>query len=1029
MYQQLVDRFCVTPDVCDGHCKCIDFSRRLFNTQSTWVPYTGCETVYRDLTVPHHTASYRKNEEADGLLITAEDVTDSASKCIKDPVERMLRVRAKHKLKQRDVVNKTIKIPADILPIAVQLELDKTIPPEYWDTNSTVKEVTPLMIGCISGYNQLDFTNPKHHWETVVHKNNPIDPDAKLPLFFTKYNPLSIVLQLLVLTSIKEDNSAAYVILEYIFQVCLQFYAVCNGRWMIKSSDNDTFSEQNSEYILMTIQSYDFAQSSYVTIEDCYTTASSCSFTTFFRSVVHHLHGCNELFSQYITMNTISQFFEGKMLGANSYQTLETTHWVIHPVKNMDLAVKESRSIVNLSKYGGKNHVTQWCGSTGVKMGKMQTYKLQVDADVARVPLFFSHSFADPFTPAITLPQSVINAWRLQRERCVDILVLMLTWYRAEGKSMPDQLSEPAVQRHKSEQSETSIKIDTPYLAEQYYYNYDEMVSPVARKYTVQLPLTREYCVGELRSLVNTLNTVVAQLLVWTQKTSERVFTTGRESRTRAARWIPGYLDYTRAPNLFLETPEGWPAVPRHRHPQSMYLERISDYCMCRVYLPQLCQPTIERHRWKQYNFPFDWYPAINTITGMSYSGFRWNILRGRGIDMSSKLDAAQQYYHTYKYSMVHQWYIDSYRVNQHTCNRYIAWRALEIMLGDEALISATLYGLHYDKVEDASIRSLYNKLQIDYTQHIQQMLKQLPSNERVVSFFRLLFNHYSYTNEIIPLPEHLTTLFSTADMESIVNENFSNVEININLEPTDLREYYTLIMNREPIITHDMASSQECMVYLTMHDNTQSQTNVAVFFNWLYGSLFERCVFPAMMVWDACMPVDGIYMSNGQSWTESMLSPDDYTALINKGDYIATLLQSPGVKDNIQLLFDRILLMGTASLPDNVKDLLNTLLTPTMKLHESLHGNLYKVRRLIDQKKQQIKQRLWSNPLHVPTLIECANHLKQLIYTSDTEVAYQLAQWIQEIITVTNRQQQLPLFMSSASNTAWKGLIVDQLK
>lgn len=1027
MYRLLRKWLCQQPDTCGGNCRCTSIGDTLTNHDALWSRRQRA-VRYRDITVPHTLASYRNEHTQENCVITIEnhhaptnddDEDDDDETPEKTYAAMILDTRNHHLPKNAGSASASDNhaVPMrDLLPIAQPLTLTGTIHKDFWDMRNEISQVLPLLLQLVKGYEPwVPSTTIEEHYERYVCNSgdDEVDPAAYgLPLFYKKTNPLGIVLQLLGMDPNPVKNPE-YIIMEYIFSVCMMFYTMCNGRWMVKSTDpNVPFSERNSEYIVVLFPSYDFVDKSNAPIDSCYEAVKEGGLSRFVSSVLHHLHNNNELFRKHVDAALITKFLSSKLVGNNFMQTIETLHWVVHPVEELNDNVVASKRAAG--EIPPRVSAVKWEGATGFKSCNLEVYKSETS--IPRIPSFFSHSFFNPHTPCIRLPEEVANAWQEQAEAAIDVMVVGLAWLKTRGEEPGTQLQEPPSKRPRNNVTaidQHTVKTEkAKTLVNDYYDNYTEKVSATARHAPQPPDAPNE---ERIDAVLNRVRQVIIQLSMCCQQKCATTFTTAVQHRFATLPFMKGIV-YGKTVNWYSEYPQMWPKIPRYRHPQTLYIDNGKQYVYTRLYMPQLCQPGWQQQcePWAS-TLPHDWYAPVTGVMGMSPSGFKWCIKKGWGTNLVARANEGRTRYNRCEYTLVEQLMIQRYLQDRKACNAYVAWCAWELLLGDEALTAWAMWRAEYGEgiaLDDDRVHKLLQRITEGYRDYIVHDVMNCEMTPVVRKFFRKLFDRYCYNEDVFPTREELKLLMTERDLEDIVKEEFKTDETGAEImaikngESILPDEAYQMIC--EGINPADAVGAQNDS-YVECGDK---RINLNAFYNWLHVKAFMRYVYKPLSIWYTCMQADGITMSDNRGWTSHLVTLDIYSVLLERNKRITDMYMNKQVQSLLKKLVQhkeplpaslqlqlRIASVVFQSNVDAAKNLPND-----VKHALVVHSDNTRKRKML------IKQQLLTNPLAELNIVRVWQALENLGCYSTDDIAHKVAKWL--YTTRTRNMQALQEFV-----------------
>lgn len=979
MYRLLRKRLCTDPQRCQAACMCHTVGEFLNNTDALWCPYSA-PLLHRDISVAQSIASYRNKHTQEHCGITVETLHEVAAD--QDHASLINEIRTR---KQRGAgKDNHVVTMRDLLPIAQPLTLRDTIPKDYWDKDSSFVDVMPLLLHLVDGYERWPVDAAAVFYEQHVcdSVNDVVDPAGYgLPLFYSKTNPLGIVLQLLEMDPAPQNNPA-YIVMEYIFSVCMMYYTMCNGRWMVKKTDPTVpFTERNGEYIVALFPSYDFVDKVPSPINTCEEEVTRGGLSHFVSSVLHHLHTHNPLFRKHIDTGLITKFLGTKLVGNNFMQTIETLHWAALPVHGLhDNVVTSKRSAGDITP---RVSVARWEGATGYKNCNLEVYK--TDTAVARIPAFFSHSFFNPYTPCVRLPGELTDAWNEQGERSIDVLVLAMTWLKACGAALPQ---EPAPKKAKTSAAyKDSVNAKTEKAKEmvaRYYDGYEEQVSEKSRNWYVSPDMDNQDRVNEVDVVVSRVRHVIVQLSMCCQKKCSSTFMMAVQHRFATLQLLGVSYDKTAGWNN--EQPHMWPALPRYRHPHVVYMENGAKYAYARLYLPQLCQPG-----WQQQPtsnaFPFDWYMPVNGVMGMSPSGLKWCIRRGAGINKDKAFEQGWAHFSQNRYNIVEHELIARYDKEKGECNPYVAWSALELLLRDEVSAAHAMWCHLYDDapITDDRIHEMIDTLVDAHHTYVQEDVLE-PCNKHqhnVYRFFTSLFTRYTYNEAVIPTREELSVLLSEDALRGIVEDMFKSESPTAVKGGEDilLEESYRMIC--QGVNPADEVGQQDDSWVV---DDGGRKVNLNAFYNWLQSMAFSRYIYPALRVWYTCMAPDGITMHDGHGWTSHLVTFDVFSMLIQQSKCITDMYLNKQTQSLIRGLVQHVMQPDSNPLPAALQMFLcvtTVVLQDKSELTKDLPPELKKVlmgyKDAVVQRKADVKALLLKSPFSPVNITTTWEELERL--------------------------------------------------
>jgi hypothetical protein len=949
LYDWLVSRLCQSPDTCLSHCSCSSVSQYLNDIASVWKPFQKCSTIHRNYTVPQSVAAYRNKTTQHVYELTVDRHREDVVNGTTDKAKLVHNTRTKYnegankyqdnystlsKTEQKIIMMHYLQPAVQALhikPVAGQRHwIDLSIYDNPFDPSGVFEILTNMFVG----YKKLVINDPQHHWLTGVLHGDEIDPAGMgLPLWGMRYNPLGVVLQMCLMCegALKPRPN---LLLEYILNVCISFYCTCNGRWMVKDVDVVNYNESNSEYIAVFVPEYDFQSCQPRNIENIYEELKTMSFAEFLSSVMHHLLN-NAAYAALVTKANIESFLSNKVNG--SYvQTFEILRWMIHPIHELQTQYRVSREEA-ISIGHEQIIVDKWTTSKFHKSGSIVEIYGVNTKKTHRIPVCYSHVFFDPYNACVKLSSSFADAWREQQERSIDLLVLGLTWWAATDNATMSSSSFttptlPKKRTRGSDPSPTSSKTESAReIAASYTDDYEEKVSALARN--VESPTEDEEKVAEVEAVNDHVQELLAKLSICVQQDFIRDFRTELNVRFTAFRYLPVSSIYNKKALSWQVNTKLWPAVPRYKHPQTMYMESDEEAATPHIYIPAICQPKWEGMRKQLRLFPHDWYPPVNTITGMSPGAFVWNIKRvwteehrsGNQAIMEQRLalydeapsgaiwrrlSKAGNYYwrRDAPLSLVDEWFLQQWIAMPAECNRYVAWRALEILLQDESLVALAIYTeQHGAEWSEAAARLLWKDLQSAYeefTRRLFQSCERVTSttqHARIKEFFTKLHKRYTYGEAVVPTRDDLSILVSKADIEWLAKKLFPGLRTFIDgREVTqDDEAYDKLAAGAAPWSEGNSIANH--VMYQEQYHNKRISLNA--FYNRMQVEIFNTFVLPPLLMWYMCMAPDGVIMHDGDDWLHHLVNDSLFTDIVT----VVKNIQKDLAKPRIQQLMRRL--------------------------------------------------------------------------------------------------------------------------
>lgn len=984
-------RACQSPKRCGAQCGCPSIGDELCNTAAVWRPYAA-PVLHRDTSVAHSCMSYRNEHTQENCVITVESLNDVKPE--QDHASIIADVRKRHTPRQRGgggVTADTRPVTMrELMPIAPMLRLSDTISKDYWDRDSSIDTVLPMVLSLVEGYEPWVVGDPALFYEQHIcdGANDTVDPAAcGLPLFYTKTNPLGVVLQLMEMEPNLSKNPD-YVIMEYIFSVCMMYYTMCCGRWMVKKTDPSVpFSERHSEYIVVLVPSYDFSEKSPSPIDTLHDAVRQCGLSRFVSSVLHHLHTHNSLFRKHFSIASIGMFLTTKLVGNNFMQTIETLHWAVHPVDDLQQNVTTSKRAAG--DMAPRCNVVKWKGATGYKNANLEVYKS--DTSLARIPLFFSHSFFNPYIPCMRLPAELVDAWSEQGERSIDVLVLAMTWLKASGATLPQEPPRKKTKSDAKASDSVSAKIEkAKEVLTRYYDAYEDTVSEKSRHWPVEADVENQDRENEVETVLNRVRLLIVRLSMCSQQKCSMVFTVAIQGRFETLELLG--VKYARTVGWNHEQPHMWPSLPRYRHTQSMYIDRGPKYCYARLYLPQLCQPGWHHG---SRTFSFDWCMPVTGIMGMSPSGLKWCVHRGWNTDLQDAMQAGKQRYNEHQYSIVETLIIERYLKQPHSCNRYIAWSALELLLGDEVLTARAMWLLVYGINTVPTDERIHDLLDSIIAAHHTYIAEEVLANPVSHEFFKGLFERYTYDTVVTPEPEDLQQLINEQSLAAIVAQEFEGVEVVKGGESSLLEEaLQAMCAGQNPV--DSVAQQDDSYV-----EHQGERVKLSFFYNALQVKAFTLYVYPSLLVWYTCMRADGVTMHDQRSWVSHLVTLDAYAVLLQQSRCITNMYLNKQTQKLIRGLLQhvvhapdteeplspslRLVLQFTRLVMQDESDV-------TKNLPTTLRKAVEEYQKVVNKREEEIQQALMAQPFSASHIVAAWTALERLGLTNPHQ---HIAKWL----------------------------------
>jgi hypothetical protein len=898
------------------HCECAHAIEALLNPSTLFTPMLLPPGGDNKLTTVSSNYFLDEHGRHAHPLNPPAPNTGFSSTTLKD---RVREIQAHFQSRNNLLVQSNTIIPQmEALPIVLPLKLGKPMSPDMFDPALEPSAKMQAISECLLDYDQFHTSSQQASafWDQMIDRREIAD----IPLFGEKHNPLAPVVHLL---SMINGPKTPALILEYLFNVTLTYYATINQRWLRKSVTSPTFDEAGAEYLLVLYPQEDFLHVSDMDMmEACPVEelAKTSSYVVFFRRVAIMLYN-RQLLADLVTVSSICSFVSSRLCGSIA-QLLETLKWALNPVESFEPRIQSTFSEV----YGGaayKQPVVQYSQSTFKKTKRFYRYGLAARLDPG-IFACYTHSVFTPYRPCLTLPHI---SYSIRGVFAIDPLLTI-------QHRLPTDLKSSALQFHTkrrrklsrsraSDATDNAVGGPAAALRARNQNAVRLLLDQSFRKYPMLDPNIRNFCndahshIASVRNTIRELDEMMFHLLWSTQRSLEDHYRKHMNVRMDACKMGLQYLYGTHKVSLMYAADERaalHPRVPRYLHHRLFYATRQEDNIGVTLhhYIPSLVQPGW--HVGPKLG-KLEYLPPVRTPCGMSDSQLLWLINQGKAdYDMDTLTGILKQHfwlpglnrpptsprqwvwveesksrYHQGKAdSILSEWWTRTflkYPASQPR-NLFLDWVVFVRLLPTQAAAMAALYECSFVvNSPNGTPANCISELRRDQRSIIQRLLDTVNNHQDVNqvnlhNFFDALSARWDSNYALVPTASDISLLLDAQTVPNILCSDYPTVDEKDHAKHEVLENVCSMT---NAILAWRPWS--ECPATGTISFPTpwpnESPCKYTLTWKQFYLQILlkvvERHIFPAMVLWQLFMAPDHLFYTETPSgamahWTKMLV-------------------------------------------------------------------------------------------------------------------------------------------------------------